>query len=243
MDVSLSISPIRDSGGKVIAASKIARDITERVRAEMHRQLLIDELNHRVKNTLSTVQSFAMQTLRNAPSLAAGRAAFDARLIALSKAHDVLVREHWAGAGLREVVAAALAAYSDGEREPRTTFAGPDIRLRPKAALALSMALHELATNAVKYGALSNERGRVEVNWCVAPDNQDYSFQLRWIETGGPPVVPPRKRGFGSRLIEQGLSQDLAGEVDLQFECQGVVCTIRTSLEEIRGGDSGSRAR
>jgi signal transduction histidine kinase/DNA-binding NarL/FixJ family response regulator len=210
-------------------------DITGRKHDEERRDLLLGELNHRVKNTLATVQSLAMQTLRKASSLAEGRATFDARLIALSKAHDVLVREHWAGAGLHEVLTGTLAAYVGGAQDPRLTFSGPEMRLQPKAALALSMALHELATNAVKYGALSNATGKVAVSWGIyGIDRQE--FELRWMETGGPPVLAPRKRGFGSRLIEQGLSQELAGDVQLQFASRGVICTIRALLDEIRGG-------
>jgi signal transduction histidine kinase/CheY-like chemotaxis protein len=220
-------SPIRDSAGYFQGAVCAAIDITDRKRQERHRELLVNELNHRVKNTLTTVQSFAMQTLRNAASLTEGRLAFDARLIALSKAHDVLVRENWEAAGLREVVSEALAAYAEA-KERRLSFSGPDIRLRPKAALALSMALHELATNAVKYGALSNGTGQVEVTWT----NGD-QFQLRWVEAGGPPVMMPSRRGFGSRLIEQGLSHELGGRADLMFESGGVVCVIRAPLDEI----------
>jgi signal transduction histidine kinase/CheY-like chemotaxis protein len=200
-----------------------------RKQAERHRELLVNELNHRVKNTLTAVQSLAMQTLRNAQNLDDGRRAFDARLIALSKAHDILVRENWEAAGLREIVAEALAAHG-GAMERRLQFDGPDIRLRPKVAVALSMALHELATNAAKYGALSNQAGHVAIAWSIAQP----SFQLRWTEAGGPPVVAPRRRGFGSRLIEQGLSHEFGGQVDLAFETSGVICTIRARLDEVR---------
>jgi signal transduction histidine kinase len=200
-----------------------------RKQAERHRELLVNELNHRVKNTLAAVQSLAMQTLRNAPNLDDGRRAFDARLIALSKAHDILVRENWEAAGLREIVAEALAAHG-GVAEPRLQFDGPDIRLRPKVAVALSMALHELATNAAKYGALSNQTGHVAIAWTIGQP----LFQLRWTEAGGPPVVAPRRRGFGSRLIEQGLSHEFGGQVDLAFETSGVICTIRAPLDEVR---------
>jgi len=200
-----------------------------RKQAERHRELLVNELNHRVKNTLTAVQSLAMQTLRNAPNLDDGRRAFDARLIALSKAHDILVRENWEAAGLREIVAEALAAHG-GAAERRLQFDGPDIRLRPKVAVALSMALHELATNAAKYGALSNQAGHVAIAWTIAQP----SFQLRWTEAGGPPVVAPNRRGFGSRLIEQGLSHEFGGQVELAFETSGVICTIRALLDEVR---------
>jgi signal transduction histidine kinase/CheY-like chemotaxis protein len=221
-------SPIRDAEGRFQGAVCAAIDISDRKRHEQHRELLVNELNHRVKNTLTTVQSFAMQTLRNASSLSEGHRAFDARLIALSKAHDVLVRENWEAAGLREIVAEAMGAYF-GTAEKRIRFGGPDIRIRPKAALALSMALHELATNAVKYGALSNHTGQVRIAWSAGED-----FHLRWTEAGGPKVATPRKQGFGSRLIEQGLSHDFGGKAKLNFKTDGLVCTIRAPLGEIR---------
>jgi PAS domain S-box-containing protein len=212
----------------------IFADITNRKRAEEHRQLLINELNHRVKNTLATVQSFASQTLRNAKNLAEARTTFESRIVALAKAHDVLTREHWEGASLEEIVANAMIAYLADERLPRFHAEGPDLRLHAKAALALSMALHELATNAVKYGALSNATGRVEAKWSFTEDEPS-SFQFQWTETGGPPVERPRRRGFGSRLIEQGLAQELAGEVRLSFATNGLVCIIEAPLAEVKG--------
>jgi two-component sensor histidine kinase/FixJ family two-component response regulator len=221
-------SPIRDGEGHFRGAVCAAADISDRKRQEQHRELLVNELNHRVKNTLTTVQSFAMQTLRNASSLADGRKRFDARLIALSKAHDVLVRENWDSAELREVIADSLAPYS-GVAERRLRFDGPDIRIRPKAVLTLSMALHELATNAIKYGALSSHSGRIQISWTVGED-----FQLCWKEMDGPEVTVPNRRGFGSRLIEQGLSREFRGQADLRFDACGVVCTIRAPLAEIR---------
>jgi two-component sensor histidine kinase/PAS domain-containing protein len=221
-------SPIRDGAGRLQGAVCAAVDVTERKRQEQHRELLVNELNHRVKNTLTTVQSFAMQTLRNATSLVDGREALEARLIALSKAHDVLVRENWEAAGLHEIVAEALAGYAAVAGE-RLQFNGLDIRVRPKAALALSIALHELATNAVKYGALSNNTGQVEISWTA-----DSPFQLRWEEIDGPAVAPPARRGFGSRMIEQGLAYEFGGKVDLRFEVSGVLCIIQAPLESIR---------
>jgi two-component sensor histidine kinase len=147
----------------------------------------------------------------------------------------VLVREKWEGAGLGEIVAEALAAYSSGNGHPaRLQFRGPELRLQPKAALAMSMALHELATNAVKHGALSNGTGSVSIIWQTRDEQQDFEFQ--WTECGGPQVTAPRRRGFGSRLIEQGLSQDLGGEVRLEFEASGVVCRMHAPLHEIAWG-------
>jgi PAS domain S-box-containing protein len=234
LDVSLSISPLTDTQGRIVGTSKIARDITERKRQQQNRELLINELNHRVENTLATVQSLAMQTLRHAATPAEGRDSFEARLVALSKAHDVLTREHWEGASLNKVVADAIAAYSCDIKKSRFQVAGPIVRLQPKTVLALSMALHELATNAVKYGALSNRTGSVEINWRLIPGDQQ-RFQLRWAESGGPPVETPRRRGFGSRLIEQGLAQDLAGAARLTFARGGLVCAIDAPLDEIVG--------
>jgi two-component sensor histidine kinase/FixJ family two-component response regulator len=225
-------APIRDATGRLQGAVCGAIDITERKRQQEHRELLLNELNHRVKNTLATVQSFAVQTLRTAPTLADGRRAFEARLIALSKGHDVLTRENWQGAGLHEVVAEALAAYLGDPQNPRVEIAGPEIRMRPKTALAISMALHELATNAVKHGALSTQAGRVGLTWII--DGEPRMLRLRWAETGGPPVVAPRKRGFGSRLIELGLAQDLGGQVRLDFKPEGVSCAIEAPLDEIQ---------
>jgi two-component sensor histidine kinase len=225
-------APIRDQAGAIRGAVCGAVDISERKRQELHRELLLNELNHRVKNTLATVQSFAVQTLRNAPTVGEGRRAFEARLIALSKAHDVLTRQHWEGASLGEVVAEALAAYAGEPNNPRVRFAGDEIRLQPKTALAVSMALHELATNAVKYGALSNASGRVRLDWSVA--GEPAMLNLHWVEMAGPTVAPPGKRGFGSRLIEYGLSQDLGAEVQLDFAPGGVSCTITAPVEEIR---------
>ena len=223
-------APLRDATGRIEGAVCGAIDITERKRQQEHRELLLNELNHRVKNTLATVQSFAVQTLRTAPTVAEGRHAFEARLIALSKGHDVLTRENWAGAGLHEVVGEALAAYVGGDRDPRVAFDGPEIRLRPKTALAISMALHELATNAVKYGALSSQTGHVRLAWRI--DGEPPTLTFHWVESGGPPVVAPRKRGFGSRLIELGLAQDLGGRVRLDFAPEGVSCTIEAPLDE-----------
>lgn len=235
LDVSLTVSPIVDPRGRIVGASKIARDISERKQQQRQRELLVNELNHRVKNTLAVVQSLAMQTLSHAASLAEGRSAFEARLLALARVHDMLTREHWEGANLNEIVAGAAAVHSGDARDPRFRVAGPRLHLRPKAALAMAMALNELATNAVKYGALSNGTGVVDVDWSVTQDNPQ-QFHLRWAESSGPPVAAPRRRGFGSRLIEQGLAHDLAGKARLTFAREGLVCAIEAPLDEIAGG-------
>ncbi len=230
-----SVSLTHDEAGRPLHLVKLIQNITERKIAERRQRLLIDEINHRVKNTLTTVQSFAAQSLRNATSLAEGRAAFEARLIALSKSYDVLTRQHWEGADLIDVVNGAIAPYRGRSGTGRFRIEGEKVRLRPKAVLALSLAFHELATNAVKYGALSNEDGVVSIDWRVDP--QSRRFELRWQESGGPAVQPPQRRGFGSRLVERGLAQDIAGHTRLSFGDSGVVCAIDAPSDEIVGSN------
>lgn len=197
--------------------------VLERKRAEEHLRLLIAELNHRVKNTLATVQSIAAQTFRGNAAEPQARAAFEERLLALSEVHTLLTRENWEGAGLREIAAQALEPYKSRHGDSdRFAIDGHNIRLRPKTALALAMAFHELASNAAKYGALSSETGRVTVDWARAGDR----LCIVWRENGGPPVAPPSRRGFGSRLIERGLAHELNGTVRLDYRPEGVVCTI-----------------
>jgi PAS domain S-box-containing protein len=230
-----SVSLTHDEAGRPLHLVKLIQNISERKVSEKRQRLLIDEINHRVKNTLATVQSFASQSLRNATSLAEARAAFEARLMALSKSHDVLTREHWEGADLLDAVNNAIAPYRGRSEQNRFRIEGEHLWLRPKAVLALSLAFHELATNAVKYGALSNDSGRVSISWRVDAGSQ--RFELRWRESGGPVVRPPARRGFGSRLVERGLAQDIAGEVRLTFDDLGVACAISAPLHEITGSD------
>lgn len=216
------------AAGQPVRFPGIAVDITERKRAEEHRELLINELNHRVKNTLATVQSIASQTLRNADTMEAAQSAMEARLLALSRAHDVLTRENWEGAGLLEIVRQAMAPFRH-EREKRIHIDGWDVRLSPRMALAIAMALQELATNAVKYGALSNAEGEVRIGWAVRY-GAEKRLHLTWQETGGPPVEAPRRRGFGSRLIERSLAHDLDGRAEIRFEPKGVTCVVDAPL-------------
>jgi two-component sensor histidine kinase len=178
--------PIVDEQGRVTGIFAQGHDVTQQTLAAEHRQLLVNELNHRVKNTLATVQSLAHQTLRDADSLAAAKSMLTARLLALSNAHNVLTRENWEGASLPEVVHEATRAHDD-PAAPRIDAAGPDLRVGPRVALALSMALHELATNAAKYGALSTDAGAVQVRW---ERSGERSLALTWRERGGPPVSP-----------------------------------------------------
>jgi two-component sensor histidine kinase len=223
------MTPLQNDAGETIGFVKVLRDRTEQRRAEEHQELLINELNHRVKNTLTTVQSLANQTLKGDHASAETRETFEGRLFALARAHDVLTREKWEGAELREVLAEVVAPYLRQGPE-RVTMEGPPLLLSPSATLALAMAIHELATNAGKYGALTVPSGSVRISWAVNADGQ---FHLRWQESGGPAVSAPARKGFGTRLIERNLAQTLGARVDLVYEPTGVVCTIRTPLEEV----------
>ena len=219
----------RDASGRALRLIGAHRDITERALAQERQRLLINELNHRVKNTLATVQSIASQSLRGAGTAAEASTAFEERLMALSRAHNVLTRENLSGANLREIVEGAAMPYA--VPAGRFRIEGANVRLNPQTALALAMALQELATNAVKYGALSRPAGSVEIAWSTSVD-APARLNLRWVEHGGPPVNPPRRRGFGSRLIERSLASDLGGEVSLAFEPEGVVCTVVAQLPD-----------
>lgn len=230
LDVSVLATRMTDAAGQVIGAAAIFRDITERKRWEEHQRLLINELNHRVKNTLATVQSVASQTLRNASTMGDARKNLEERLFALSRAHNVLTDENWEGASLTSIVLEAMAPYRH-EGENRVQILGDDVRLSPQMALALAMALHELATNAVKYGALSNETGEIEISWAVSPGAGGPHLHLAWTERGGPPVAVPTHRGFGTRLIERSLAQELQGRVQLAFEPMGLVCTLDAPVQ------------
>ena len=228
--MNLDYSPVLDEAGRPAGVLAIVVETTERVQAERHQRLLIDELNHRVKNTLATVQSIAAQTFKvagvlTADAAAAARRVFDGRLVALSRAHDVLTRENWDGAGLHAIVGQAILAYR-AEGQERFTVQGAPVRLTSKMALTIAMALHELCTNAAKYGSLSAAEGRVSIAWQEEWSGESRQLRLEWRESQGPHVMPPTRRGFGSRLIERQLAREFGGEVTLDFDPAGVVCRI-----------------
>ena len=234
--LAISYSPVCDQDGTMFAGKLIARDVTERVRAERHTEMMMAELNHRVKNTLATVQAIAQQTIVNAPDLPTFRESFLSRLLALSHTHNLLARDAWLGAPLSGLVNNELAPYRPDDartNDARVCLQGDELILPPKHALALSMALHELATNAGKYGSLSVPEGRVSVTWTTRMQGQRPRLQLQWTETGGPAVVPPTRRGFGTRLINEGVPYELDGEVTLEFPPSGVTCTIDVPLEVV----------
>jgi two-component sensor histidine kinase len=225
--------PIVVADGLVSGVFVQGHDVTEQRRGEEHQQLLINELNHRVKNTLSIVQALAMQSFNDTNEPAAARRTFDARLHALSAAHNLLVKESWESAGLEETIRASVAATA-GANAARVTTQGSGIVIAPQAAVSVAMAIHELCTNAIKYGALSNDSGTVDVGWTASPDGEGtVALELVWSEAGGPPVTPPARRGFGTRLIERGLSAEIRSEVTLDFRPAGLECTIRARIPAV----------
>jgi PAS domain S-box-containing protein len=225
--------PRRSAEGRISLWYGATEDIHERKVAEQHQRLLIHELNHRVKNTLATVQAIAFQTLKGDIPLDEARNRFEARLMALSRAHNLLTEQNWGRASLERVVRDAT-EHLAGERNG-FEVGGPTLWLAPRAALALALALHELGTNAAKYGALSCEGGRVTIGWHVEGD----TLRLDWKEQGGPAVRQPGRRGFGSRLIEKGLQADLGGGARLLFERDGLRCAIEASLAAVGARETG----
>uniref|UniRef100_UPI0028113CC7 sensor histidine kinase n=1 Tax=Phenylobacterium sp. TaxID=1871053 RepID=UPI0028113CC7 len=200
------------------------QELARRRKVEEQQRLLINELNHRVKNTLATVQSVVAQTSRGVVS-AELREIIEGRLLALAGAHDLLTRENWEGAELRDVLVRATSPFASAV-SGRFRMDGPRVTLAPQQALALAMAAHELATNAVKYGALSASEGWVEIAWSTRAGR----LSLEWRERGGPPVQPPTSAGFGTRLLQRGLAQDLHGDVSLEFRPEGVLCRVDAPL-------------
>lgn len=225
---------IRDEHGKVTGIFVEGHDVTAahmaldtQMRHQRHLKLLVDELNHRVKNTLAIVQGLAQQTFRGNAATGEARRAFDGRLMALASAHALLTQENWESASLKDVVAKSLDVIGAGAA--RVRLEGPDIRLSPKTAVTLGLAMHELMTNSVKYGALSVAEGRVQIVWSISSDVERF-LRLRWQELGGPVVPRPESTGFGMRMIERALAAELKGEVALQFSPTGVICDIAAKL-------------
>jgi two-component sensor histidine kinase len=221
--ISLEISEIERRHARDIES---ARAKTQTARADA------DELRHRLKNTLAVVQAIANATLRSDVAIEDARAAFSSRLEALAHAHDILFESHWDSADLRRVVDGILAPYMRCDPS-RIRVRGPDVRLSARPALALGLALHELGTNAAKYGALSNDEGYVEIDWILASIPQGPELRLRWLERKGPSVLPPSRIGFGSRLIQKNLAAEFHGVVELEYRPDGFACTIRAPVEEL----------
>jgi two-component sensor histidine kinase len=213
-----SYDPIRAADGVITGIFVQGMDRTESFKAARRQRLLVDELNHRVKNALATVQSIAAQTLRAAPDMASARVAFEARLVALSKAHSVLSERQWEDADLEGLVRQELAAYG----AERLDVAGPQVMVNSKATIALALVFHELTTNAVKHGGLSRSEGRISVTWRALADG----LHIDWSEQGGPPPQPPERRGFGSRLIGRVVEGELGGSLETRYQGSGLAVAI-----------------
>ena len=230
-DSELIVSSIAAQAGLALENAKLHRsaqiEIEHRKKAEAEKQLLVNEIRHRIKNTLGMVQAMARQTLHSAP--AAERDAFVARLHAMNDAHDLLTQRDWQFGDMRETVERALRPFGAGAHDSRLSLAGPDFTLTPNKTLFVAMLLHELGTNAVKYGALSTPRGRIAVVWEKVDESGRNLVVLRWQESGGPKVVEPARRGFGSRLIESVLKAE-QGSAERSFAPEGFRCTLRIAL-------------
>ena len=219
-----SARPILGDNGGIIGAVQISLDISHIKKVEQQRNLLTGELNHRVKNSLAMVQALANQTLRNAKDLSAASIALNARLSALGRAHDLLTKKFWAEGELRDVLETSVLVAAPANR---ILMDGPDVTLQPNLVMALTLAMHELTTNAIKYGALSERSGEVSIRWKVTAKNQ---LKLRWIESGGPRVIVPERTGFGSRLLE-GIVAGEGGSIRMRFAEEGLQCEIRLPFD------------
>lgn len=221
------LSPVKDESGKIVQHFVSFVDLTKHKEELARSRALVDELNHRVKNTLATVQSIVSQALRAHLDAEGLREAIESRVFALSRSHDLLTQVSWQNAGLQDLLEAALEPFGAALGwSHRFSIDGDNIGVPPKTALALGIAFHELATNAVKYGALSTETGRIQISWSLQRAQGEARLVLVWEETNGPPVGVPSIKGFGSRVIERGLAHELRATVRLEFASGGVVCTI-----------------
>jgi two-component sensor histidine kinase len=226
------LQPIVERNGVVSGIFIAGIDVTDHVHAGRHLQLMNAELEHRVKNTLAVVGAIASQTLRESSTDDAFEA-FQSRLSALGRAHDILTSTSRPTASIRAVVENALAPHRPGAG--RISVSGPHIIVGSKQALSLSLAIHELATNAIKYGALSNDRGRIDISWRRKSDGDAPIFHFMWRERDGPPVMKPTKKGFGSELIERGLAWDFGARVDVSYEPSGFICRLTAPLRNLGG--------
>jgi PAS domain S-box-containing protein len=224
----LQIEPLRNDAGDIVGLTCASVDVTERKESEAHLRLLMRELSHRSKNLLAVIQGMVRQTARHAGSVDGFLNQFSARLQALAASHDLLVRESWYGASLRELIQSQLAAYVGGG-EGRLAVDGVPVALKPEAAQNLGLALHELAVNAAKFGALSVSGGRVSIDWAL----RDNAIDLNWREHNGLKVKARRKRGFGSMVIERNLARALDAKVDMTFEPDGLRCHIVIPASQI----------
>ncbi|HKY09009.1 MAG TPA: sensor histidine kinase, partial [Candidatus Binatia bacterium] len=229
-------------GGNVIAISTIAHDITQRKRDEAHMQFIMRELSHRSKNLLSVVLSFARQTWNQSKDFHDFESRFAGRLHALARSHDLLVRQDWRGAGLEGLAQTHLAPFA-GDEPGKLDVNGPSLFLKPDAVQNLGYAFHELATNAAKYGALSNPDGKVTLRWELAASPAGPRVRISWRESGGPPVAIPQRRGLGSMLTGTMTEKALGGKVTAHYEPTGFVWEIDIPAERILHDDAAGVER
>ena len=228
----LHVEPLRNDAGDIVGLTGAAVDVTERKENEAHLRLLLRELTHRSKNLLAVIQAMARQTARHTGSVESFLNRFGARLQALAASHDILVRESWYGASVDELIRSQLAMYLDREDE-QVAIGGPAVALKPEAAQNLGLALHELAVNAAKFGALSVPGGRLSITWDRRERDGEQALALDWREQYGPRVKPRRKRGFGSMVIEGNLARALDAEVALDFDPEGLRCHVVIPASQI----------
>ena len=229
------ISPVHDENGDVVQYFASFVDLTKHKEEKAHSQMLIEELNHRVKNTLATVQSVVWQALQANSDPILIKASIESRLFALSRSHDLLTREKWGSAGLLDVLLDVLKPFEVGNgRAERIVIKGDNVRFPPQAALALGIAFNELATNAVKYGSLSNGVGSILIESKIEQTPAGGRLMLQWQEKGGPPVTLPSHIGFGSRVIEHGLAHALQGSAHLDYRPGGLVCTMNIPIPRVK---------
>jgi two-component system, chemotaxis family, CheB/CheR fusion protein len=236
-DISLTVSPVKDAEGKIIGASKIARDITERKRAEAHQDMLTRELHHRTKNLFTVVQAVVSRSFAGKSTVAQAEAAVLDRLHSLAQTHVMLLEKDWEGADIAEVVRKEMSPFLG-----RVAIEGPTVMLSAKAAQNFALAVHELATNAAKYGALSNTTGRVHIHWSVSRPNGHQRFVFRWQEHGGPPVMQPKQKGFGSAVLEQVMADYFETPPTIDFAATGVRYELSGSLDGITAGEAPERS-
>jgi PAS domain S-box-containing protein len=229
-----SADPVTDDNGTVVGVIGSLQDVTDLRRAAFQQKALLNELNHRVKNTLATVQLLAAQTIRKCGLPKEVQDDFEARLIALSRAHDHLTRERWELVDLHTIVAKAVEPYSELSSD-MVRIRGEQIKVGAQASLTLAMIFHELANNAAKFGALSSEQGKLAVSWAVASDVSQPTLVIDWEESGGPLVNAPERLGFGSRLLQQGITRQFKGSARLDYDPSGLRCRMEIPLPSIPG--------
>lgn len=232
IDVSLTVSPVKNAQGKIIGASKVSRDITERKRAQKHQQFLIRELEHRAKNLFAVIQSIVDRTLIEGQTLAGAKEVLAGRLNALAQAHSLLAEAAWQGAPLAEIIQRVFAGFSK-----RFDLSGCDIVLNTPATQQFALMVHELATNAMKYGALSVPNGRISIECDVRRANGDGTFAFLWKETGGPTVSAPKRKGFGSAILLDGAKQ-FGAHVALNYEPEGLRYELRFPLTAVEAANT-----